>query len=71
MKNVKLFTFVFASIALFLSSCGQKDYICECTENGVTERTTYTTTKRTAKDICVSTSREFGSTTVKEECKLK
>jgi hypothetical protein len=71
MKQVKLLSVVFASVALFLSSCGPKDYICECTEGGVTERITYNTTKRTAKDVCVSTSREFGTAVVKEDCKLK
>mgnify|MGYP000675106621 CR=1 FL=1 len=68
MKKLTFLTFALMGI-FALSSCGKKDWVCECKIGGSTSKITiHEATKRQAKANCVSTT--TGSSP-KEECELK
>ncbi len=71
MKKLNILSII-AITAIALVSC-KKDRVCECSVGSQVYKTTYNeTTKRTAKDACVSYTMDFGQgSAVKIECKLK
>jgi hypothetical protein len=70
MKKLTLLS-IFALAAISFVAC-KKDRVCECTEDGNVDKTTYNdVTKRQGNANCVSYSYEDNGTTTKVECKLK
>ena len=72
MKKLNILSII-AITAIALVSC-KKDRVCECSVGSqvINKITLNETTKRTAKDACVSYTVDFGQgSAVKIECKLK
>ncbi|MEZ4804027.1 MAG: hypothetical protein R2852_00680 [Bacteroidia bacterium] len=71
MKKLTILSIV-AFAAISFVAC-KKDRVCECTESGTTDKTTYNdVTKRQGKANCVSYTYDNGNgTSSKVECELK
>ncbi len=70
----KIYSLFILGVLFLMSSCAKKDFTCECQEEGspiVVPVIYHETTKRTAKDKCVSYTYESASGQVKVNCKLK